>query len=140
MTQEPNKSTKNSRGGGLSIRRGTKKSESSHDGIGYNSSKDTQTEDGDMPTNSLQELGDNVRDHASDPIMERKSDSYGWIRVYPPSTDPNDWHKHSFLLTTEYDEKKNPPGMSVRLKSSAVTECYERPHFIQDRHKFEEST
>ena len=72
--------------------------------------------------------------------MERKSDIYGYIRVYPPATEPTTWASHSWLLTTEYDEGKNPPGISVKLKAEAVIECYERPHFIFDKHKFVEST
>lgn len=91
-----------------------------------------------MPTNALQDLSDNARRHASEPILERKSDIFGYIRVYPPATEPSTWGTQSWLLTTEYDEGKNPPGMAVKLKAEAVMECYERPHFVFDHHKFVE--
>lgn len=132
---KPSRYTTNSQDGGQSNPRGTKKSEANVKGIGYTISNDTEKEEG-MNTTSLQELSDNAREHASEPILERKSDSYGLIRVYPPAAAPSEWDKYSWLLTTEYDTSKNPPGISVRLKAQYVTECYERPHFILDKHKF----
>lgn len=93
-----------------------------------------------MPTNALQDLGDNARAHASEPILVRDSDLFGAVKVYPPAVDPKDWANHSWLLTTEHDADKNPPGMAVRIKASVVTECFERPHFIDERHMFDKST
>lgn len=138
MTPEQNKCTKNSPDGGQSNPHGMKKSKAVSDGIEYNKTNDIHTKEGDMPTNALQDLSDNARRHASEPILERKSDLFGYIRVYPPATEPTTWASHSWLLTTEFDGTKNPPGMSVKLKAECVMECYERPHFVFDYHKFVE--
>lgn len=139
MTHWQNRHTRKSQDGGQSNHHGMKKSSSCSEPGRYNYSNDSRPEDSDMPTKSMQHLGDDGNEHSSDPILERKSDSYGLVRVYPPAVDPKEWADRSFLLTTEYDEGKNPPGIAVKLKASAVFECFERPHFIDDRHKFSDT-
>jgi len=137
MTRNWNNSTTSSQAGGQSNPRGTNESKTTpSDQSGYNIDNDTREEEGAMPTDTLQELGDNVQLHDAEPIMERKSDLFGMVRVYPPSADPKEWADHSWLLTTEHDEEKNPPGLSVRLKAKYVKECFERPYFINDFHRF----
>ena len=90
-----------------------------------------------MPTDSLQDLGENIRVHAQDPILERKSDMHGMIRVYPPAVEPSQWADHSSLLTTEKDKSDGTlRGLSERIKAKYVRVCYDRPHFIRDCHKF----
>lgn len=90
-----------------------------------------------MPTDTLHDLGDNARDHAVEPIMERDSDMHGKVRLYPPSASPKEWADYSWLLTTE----KNPDdgtlrGVTERIKAKYAVECFERPHFIHEYHLF----
>jgi len=93
-----------------------------------------------MPTNTLQDIGDSVRLHAKEPILERRCDMYGQIKVFPPAVDPADWANHSWLITSETDNKGNPPGIREHIKASVVWECWQRIYFIGDRHRFQESS
>ena len=139
MTRNWNKSTTSSQDGGQSNPRGSNESKTSPSNqSGYNIDNDTREEEGAMPTDTLQELGELTKLHASEPILERKSDTHGLIRVYPPAAPASEWADRSWLLTTEFDEAKNPPGISERLKAECVTECYVRPYFISDTHRFVE--
>lgn len=137
MTRNWNNFTTNSQDGGQSSPHGSSvPNKDDSDRVGYTISKDTQKE-GTMPTDSLQDLGENIRVHASDPILERKSDMHGWIRIYPPSSDPAEWASHSWLLTTERDANdRSLNGVSERIKAEAVLTCFARPHFINEGHKF----
>lgn len=91
-----------------------------------------------MPTSTLQEFDENIRLHASEPIMERRSHMHGTIRVYPPAADPSEWANHSWLITTE--GTVDVPGIAERIKAEAVHYCYGRPHFVDKSHRFEETT
>lgn len=73
--------------------------------------------------------------HATEPILERTSDLYGLVCVYPPTSDPHMWASLSWLLTTSTDPDDGR-GLNVLLKSKYVTECFERPHFINTYHQF----
>lgn len=85
-----------------------------------------------MPESTLQGTdSDRDRLHASEPIMSRRSDVHGEIKVFPPSADPSEWPDRSWLITTSRTD------IMVPIKSSAVTECFERPHFIGEQHLFE---
>lgn len=108
------------------------------DSIGYNVNKDTQKE-GTMPTDTLQDLGEDIRIHATDAILERKSDLFGMVKIYPPVADPKEWAEHSWLLTTDTDAEGNKPGLNVRIKAKYVSEVLERPHFLNTWHKFGEA-
>lgn len=90
-----------------------------------------------MPTDTLNDLGENIRVHASDPILERRSDMHGWIRVYPPAAEPSEWGNFSWLITTEKDKQDGTlRGLSERIKYKYVRVCFDRPHFIRDCHKW----
>ena len=104
----------------------------------YGTINTTVPKEGKMPTDTLQDLEENTRLHAADPILEKKSDLFGWVKIYPPVAPSSEWKDHSWLLTTEYDTTKNPPGLSVRIKAKYVGEVFERPHFIYVHHKFGE--
>lgn len=90
-----------------------------------------------MPTSTLREFDEHVRLHASEPILERRSHMHGTIRVYPPAADPSEWADHSWLITTE--GTADVPGISARIKAESVPYCYDRPHFVDARHKFVET-
>jgi len=105
------------------------------------SNKKPATKEGsEMPTNAPQDLGASVRLHAKEPILERRCDMYGQIKVYPPAVDPSEWTTHSWLITSETDPKGNPPGIREELKAEAVWECWNRVYFISDTHRFQESS
>jgi len=72
--------------------------------------------------------------HASDPIMERRSDMHGWVRVFPPAADISEWPTLSWRLTT--DKTFDSAGIDVSLKAEYIWDCYERPHFVDEKHKF----
>ena len=137
MTRNWNRYITNSQGGGQLNGHGTNESTTTQrDPLGYNKYKDTQKE-GTMPTDTLQDLGENIRVHAQDPILERMSDMHGWVRVYPPAVDPNEWADHSWLLTTDKNAQDGTVrGLSERIKAKYVQVCFERPHFIRECHKF----
>lgn len=90
-----------------------------------------------MPTDTLQDLGENIRVHANEPILERESDIHGLVRIYPPSAEPNEWADHSWLLTTEKDATDGSlAGVSERIKAKYVRDVFERPHFLRECHRF----
>lgn len=76
-------------------------------------------------------------EHAADPIMERKTDMYGLVKVYPPAGDPSTWSEKSWKLVTE----KAPDGKPLKeqLKASSVFDCFHRPYFIEDKDRFSAS-
>lgn len=92
----------------------------------------------DMPNSTtFEDIGDNAQAHAAEPIMERQSDVHGTVRVYPPSAEPKEWANHSWLLTTEKNAADGSlRGISERIKAKFVQECFDRPHFIHDYHRF----
>jgi hypothetical protein len=87
-----------------------------------------------MPTTSLRDFDENVRLHASEAIMERRTNMHGSIRVYPPAVDPSEWGEHGWLLTTE--GTSSCPAISARIKAEAVAFCYDRPHLLENHHRF----
>jgi hypothetical protein len=90
-----------------------------------------------MPTDTLQDLGENIEVHAADFILERRSDMHGYVRVYPPAAEPSEWANHSWLITTTRNaEDGSDRGLSERIKAKYVQVCYDRPHFIRGCHKF----
>lgn len=74
-------------------------------------------------------------EHAADHIMERKTDMYGVIKIYPPTGDPATWGDKSWKLVTE----KSPDGRGLKeeLKASSVHDAFHRPYFIEDRDRFQ---
>ena len=91
-----------------------------------------------MPTTSLRDFDDRALLHDNEPIMERSSHMHGLIRVYPPATAPTDWSNHSWLITTV--GTADCPSISAHIKAEHVAFCYDRPHFIDARHRFDETT
>lgn len=84
----------------------------------------------------LQELHEDSKPtNSDDPILERTSDVYGWVRVFPPTaTDKAEWAKLPWLLLTQKGPDAKP--VEAELKAWAVMECFERPHFISSYHMF----
>lgn len=79
-----------------------------------------------------------MKTHADEPILERRSDIHGWIKVYPPACDADEWGEHGWLLTTEYLKNKTNegPGLHILVKPSEVMKCYEKPHFVTESDYF----
>lgn len=104
--------------------------------IGYNKSNTVGE--------SLDESESNMRDsfsnkvvkvtHATDPILERETHTYGFVKVYPPAGDPTTWKDQSWKLVTE--KSQDGAGLEVELRASSVYDCYMRPHFIREVDKF----
>jgi hypothetical protein len=104
--------------------------------IGYNNSNDVGQSPDESESNMTKPIDPSTIkvDHSLDPILERKTDMYGSIRVYPPSGDPTGWADKSWKLMT--DKTQDGRGLEVELRASSVYECFLRPHFIREVDKF----
>jgi len=89
-----------------------------------------------MPETSVADMVTVEPIHASEPILTQKSHIYGEVKVYPPNAAPSEWGGLSWLLTTEHDSEKNRPGLREILRADMVWAAFERPHFIDNRHRY----
>ena len=78
--------------------------------------------------------GDALNDTA--PILEKKTDTMGWVKIYAPDVDPRDWDKFPWRFCSEFDLTGNPPGIDCKIKPQYVYEIFDRPYFF-DKHKME---
>lgn len=77
-----------------------------------------------------------VHMYSKEPIMTKGSYMFGFIEVYSPSCDSSEWADRPWLLKTEKDEQGNSPGIREVIKADAVWECYNRPYFVRDHHRY----
>lgn len=73
--------------------------------------------------------------HAIEPILSKKTDLFGKVDVFPPNAEPSQWSILSFLLVSDHSPDDGP-GLKLHIKAKYIWECFERPHFIADHHKF----
>lgn len=75
--------------------------------------------------------------HDQEPILSQKSFKFGMVNIYAPNADPEQWGDLPWLLTSEFDADRNPPGMRIEIKAECVMACLERPYFIGPQHMFD---
>lgn len=85
---------------------------------------------------TLEEQTEMSASHSDDPILERKSDLYGEVKVFPPNVPSSEWPTESFLLTTTKN-CDNHAGLYVVLQAAHVWEAYQRPYLIRDEWLFD---
>jgi hypothetical protein len=95
------------------------------------------TKEDTMPEANISDVGSSVQSlHALEPIMERKTHIFGWVKVYPPNADPSEWSSLSWKLTTEHGSDKTTSGLCEILRADTIFRAWDRPHFITDFMRF----
>ena len=69
-----------------------------------------------------------------EPILEKKTDTMGWVKIYAPDCDPVDWDKSPWILETE--RSKEGRGLKMKIAACHVYTVFERPYFAGPEHLF----